>query len=149
GASGGVGHFAVQLAKAHGATVTAVCSAGNTGFVTALGADRVIAYDKESIHLHEGKYDLIVDTHGNLTFNDYRRMGQRGVMVGFTTVGHMLSVLLGKAFSRFPLVQFTAEANTGDLAALASLIQTGKIKVHIEKTYPHTRIPEAIAYIEA
>lgn len=149
GASGGVGHFAVQLAKAYGASVTAVCSAGNTDFVMALGADRVIAHDRENIHLHEGKYDLIVDTHGNLNFNDYRRMGQRGVIVGFTTVGHMLSVLLGKAFSRFPLVQFTAEANTGDLATLATLIQAGKIKVHIEKTYPHTGIPEAIAYIEA
>ncbi|MGK6351427.1 NAD(P)-dependent alcohol dehydrogenase [Parapedobacter sp. DT-150] len=149
GSSGGVGHFAVQIAKAYGADVTAVCSSRNSSFVAALGADRIIAYDKQNIHQHEGKYDLVVDTHGNLTHHDYQRMGRRGVMVGFTTVGHMMSLLLKKAFKRFPLVQFTAEANTKDLATLASLIQRGKIMVHIEKTYSYTEIPEAISYIEA
>jgi NADPH:quinone reductase-like Zn-dependent oxidoreductase len=149
GASGGVGHFAVQIAKAHGAKVTAVCSGKNIDFVKTLGADHVIAYDKESIHNHEGKYNLILDTHGNLTFNDYNRMGQRGVMVGFTTIGHMISVLLKQAFNKYPLIQFTAEANAKDLAILASLIQTGAIKVHIEKTYSYKEIPIAINYIEA
>lgn len=149
GSSGGVGHFAVQIAKAFGAKVTAVCSGKNTGFVTALGADRVIAYDKEDIHRHEGKYDLIVDTHGNLTLRDYQRMGRRGVIVGFTTLGHMMSLLIKKTFSKFPLIQFTAEANASDLATLASLVQAGKVKVHIEKIYPFTEIPDAIAHIEA
>jgi NADPH:quinone reductase-like Zn-dependent oxidoreductase len=149
GASGGVGHFAVQLAKAYGAVVTAVCSARNAGFVKSLGADRVIAYDTENIHRHDGKYDLVVDTNGNLTHHDYERMGRRGVSVGFTTMGHMIALLLRKAFSKFPLVQFTAAANTGDLEILAGLIRDGKIKVHLEKTYSYKEIPEAIRYIEA
>ena len=149
GSSGGVGHFAVQIAKAFGAKVTAVCSSRNIDFVKTLGADLVIPYDKDNIHQHDGKYDLIVDTHGNLSHDDYKRMGQRGVMVGFTTMGRMISLLLKGAFSKFPLAQFTAEANTKDLETLASLIQTGKVRVHIEKTYSYREIPEAIKYIEA
>lgn len=80
GASGGVGHFAVQIAKAYGAHVTAVCSARNIDFVRLSGADKVIAYDKENIHHHTGSYDLIIDANGNLTYADYKRMGKRGVM---------------------------------------------------------------------
>ncbi len=149
GSSGGVGHFAVQIAKAYGAKVTAVCSSKNIGFVKTLGADQVIAYDKENIHQHDGKYNLIIDTHGNLSHKDYKRMGQRGVMVGFTTMGHMISVLINTTFSKFPLAQFTAEANTKDLETLATLIQDRKIKVHIEKIYSYNEIPEALRYIEA
>lgn len=149
GASGGVGHFAVQIAKAYGAMVTAVCSGRNSDFDTSLGADKVIAYDREDIHQHQGKYHLVVDTNGNLFFNDYKRMGERGVMVGFTTIGHMMGVLLRKSFSNFPLAQFTAEVNTADLETLASLIQNKKIKAAIEKTYSYKDIPEAVGYIEA
>ena len=149
GASGGVGHFAVQIAKVYGAEVTAVCSSKNVDFVKTLGADHVIAYDQENIHQHASKYDLIVDTHGNLFHSDYKRMGKRGIVIGFTTMGHMFSLLLNSAFSKFPLNQFTAEANTKDLETLAALIQKGKIKVHIDKSYPYPEIPEAIRYIEA
>lgn len=149
GSSGGVGHFAVQIAKAYGASVTAVCSSKNIDFVKSLGADKVIAYDKENIHQHNGKYNLIVDINGNLNFNDYKRMGERGVMVGFITMKHMVSVLLKRAISKFTLIQFTAEVNTTDLETLASLIQNRKIKVAIEKTYSYKDIPEAISYIEA
>ncbi|MDP5061416.1 MAG: NAD(P)-dependent alcohol dehydrogenase, partial [Maribacter sp.] len=119
GASGGVGHFAVQIAKAYGAKVTAVCSNKNIDFVKSLGAEKVIAYDKVNIHELNGKYDVIIDTHGNLKHSDYTKMGKRGVMVGFTTMGHMFSVLFKKAFSKFPFTQFTAEANTQDLETLA------------------------------
>lgn len=149
GASGGVGHFAVQIAKARGARVTAVCSGKNADFVKALGADQVIAYDKEDIHQHTGKYDLIVDTHGNLSYQDYERMGKRGVMVGFTTLGHMISLLLKRSLGKFPLAQFTAAADTKDLETLASMVHEGKIRAHIEKTYSYKEIPEAISYIEA
>jgi NADPH:quinone reductase-like Zn-dependent oxidoreductase len=149
GSSGGVGHFAVQIARAYGAIVTAVCSGKNVEFVKTLGADRVIAYDKENIHEHNGQYDLIVDTHGNLDFKDFKSLGQRGVITGFTTMGHMISVLSGKAFSKFPLIQFTAKNNTRDLETLASLIHNKKIRVHIDKIYPSNEIPEAIGYIEA
>jgi NADPH:quinone reductase-like Zn-dependent oxidoreductase len=149
GASGGVGHFAVQIAKAYGATVTAVCSGNNLAFVRSLGADHVIAYDEENIHQHVGKYNLVLDTNGNLTYKDYKRMGQRGVVVGFTSVLHMFSLLLKKAAGKFPLAQFTAEANTKDLEELAVLLQSGQVKVHIEKTYSYKEIPQAIRHIEA
>jgi len=149
GASGGVGHFAVQVAKAYGAIVTAVCSGKNVDFVKSLGADNVLEYDKENIHQHEGKYSLVIDINGNLSFQDYVRMGKRGVTIGFTTIGHMISVQLKSSFSKFPLAQFTAEANTKDLETLAVLIQNDKIKVHIEKIYSYKKLPEAISYIEA
>jgi NADPH:quinone reductase-like Zn-dependent oxidoreductase len=149
GASGGVGHFAVQVAKAHGAIVTGVCSARNADFVKTLGADHVIAYDREDIHAHAGTYDLVVDTNGNLTYADFTRMGRRGVLTGFTTMGHMMSVLLRKSFGKFPLAQFTAEANSKDLQTLAGLVKAGEVTVHIEKTFPFEKIPEAIGYIEA
>jgi len=148
GASGGVGHFAVQIAKTHGANVTAVCSNKNVDFVKSIGADNVIAYDNVNIHEHNGNYDVIIDTHGNLKHTDYKRMGKRGVIVGFTTISHMVAVLFKNAFSKFPLTQFTAEANTQDLEILASLVKDGKIKVLIEKIYPYTQIPDAITHIE-
>lgn len=149
GASGGVGHFAVQIAKYYGATVTAVCSGRNAEFVKALGADQVIAYDKENIHLHNGKYDLVIDANGNLTHEDFNRMGRRGVLIGFTTMRHMFSTLFRKAFSKFPLIQFTATVNTGDLQTLAAMVEQGKLRPQIEKVFSHNEIPEAIRYIEA
>lgn len=148
GSSGGVGHFAVQIAKAHGAIVTAVCSGKNLGFVKSLGADHVIVYDQENIHLHSGQYDLVIDTNGNLRHEDFQRMGKRGVTIGFTTMGHMLTLLLKSALSKFPLAQFTAKANSQDLKLLASLIKDGKVHPHIEKSYTFQDIPVAIQYIE-
>lgn len=148
GSSGGVGHFAVQIAKAYGGNVTAVCSEKNLDFVKSLGADQAIPYDREDIHQHEGKYDLVIDVHGNLSYKDYKRMGRRGVMVGFTEMDLLMSLFLKKAFGKFPLAQFTAEANTKDLETLAMLLRTKKVKVHIDRTYPYQQIPEAIGYIE-
>ncbi|WP_116769009.1 NAD(P)-dependent alcohol dehydrogenase [Maribacter litoralis] len=148
GASGGVGHFAVQIAKIYGAKVTAICSNKNVDFVKSIGADNVIAYDNVNIHEHDGNYDVIIDTHGNLKHADYKRMGKRGVIVGFTTMSHMVAVLFKNTLSKFPLTQFTAEANTQDLEILASLVKDNKIKVHIEKIYPYTQIPDAITHIE-
>lgn len=149
GASGGVGHFVVQIAKAYGATVTAVCSSKNADFVKSLGADKVIAYDKQNIHHHNDKYDLVIDTNGNLHHNDYKRMGKRGVMIGFTTMGHMLSTLSKKMFSKFPLIQFTVEVNADDLHTLAELVEQRKVKPQIEKIFSYNEIPNAIGYIEA
>ncbi len=148
GASGGVGHFAVQIAKAYGANVTAVCSYRNADFVMGLGADEVVAYDKENIHQHEGKYDLVIDVNGNLTYDDFRRMGKRGLLIGFTTMRHMLSTLLQNAFGKFPLVQFTANANAEDLQTLARLAEEGRIQPRIEKIFSYKEIPDAIRYIE-
>jgi len=149
GASGGVGHFAVQIAKAYGAVVTGVCSSKNVEFVESLGADKVISYDRENIHQHAGKYDLVIDTNGNLNFADYKRMGHRGVMIGFTTMGNMVSTLLKNVFSKFPLTQFTAEANTKDLETLAKLIRDKQVKARIEQVFSYEKLPDAIGYIEA
>ena len=148
GASGGVGHFAVQIAKAYGAYVIAVCSSKNAGFVKSLGADEVIQYDKINIHKHDVKYDIVIDVNGNLYLKDYQRMGKRGVMIGFTTMGHMMTQLLKNVFYKFPLIQFTANANKNDLETLAALMNIGKIRVCIEKTYSYKEIPQAIEYIE-
>lgn len=149
GAAGGVGHFTVQIAKAYGARVTAVCSSRNEDFVKSLGADQIIAYDKGNIHKHNGKYDLVIDIHGNLDYRDFKRMGKRGVLVGFTTIYQMISVSVNSLFGKLPLIQFTAECNTKDLETLAMLIHDRKIKVHIDKIFAYNEIPEAISYIEA
>lgn len=149
GSTGGVGHFMVQIAKTMGAEVTAVCSSKNVGFVKQLGADHVIAYDKENVHEHTGNYDLVVDNHGNLSFKDFKRMGRRGVLVGFTTFEKMISVVISVMFSKFRLKVFTAQTTIEDLNTLAEMIRDKRIKVHIEKTWPYIEIPHAIGYIEA
>jgi NADPH:quinone reductase-like Zn-dependent oxidoreductase len=76
-------------------------------------------------------------------------MGQRSVVVGFTTMWHMISLSVTGKIRKSPITHFTAEANTKDLETLALLIQNGKIKVYLEKTYSYKQIPEAISYIEA
>jgi NADPH:quinone reductase and related Zn-dependent oxidoreductases len=149
GSSGGVGHIAVQIAKIRGARVVAVCSSKNEEFVASLGADHVIAYDKESIHAHRGKYDLVVDTNGNLYHDDYCRMGHRGVVLGYTNLSHMMKLMLRKTLSNFPLSQFSADMNTEDLNTLAAWVQNGVLKVAIDKTFPFEETPQAISYIEA
>ena len=149
GSSGGGGHFAVQIAKAQGARVTAICSNRNMEFVKSIGADQTVAYDKVDIHQYSEKFDLVVDTNGNLNHADYTRLGQRGVMVGFTTMGHTITILLKNGFSKFPLKQFTAKPNFKDLKALGHLISEGKVKPHIEKVYSYFDIPKAIEYIES
>ena len=148
GASGGVGHLAVQIAKAHGAHVTGVSSSRNIDFVKSLGADAAIAYDKESIHEHSNSYDLILDTNGNLTFDDFKRMGKRAVLIGFTSMGLMMKTMIRSAFSKFSLTQFTAQVNEKDLNVLAGMVEDGTLEPRIEKTYPYDQIPEAISYIE-
>ena len=148
GASGGVGHLAVQIAKVSGARVTGVCSSGSAAFVESLGVDQVIPYDREDIHRHTGRYNLVIDTHGNLNYQDFVRMGDRGVTLGFTTMGHMIGLLFRKALGNFPLVQFTASANAKDLAILAIMVTEGQLKPLIDRSYSYSEIPEAIAYIE-
>jgi D-arabinose 1-dehydrogenase-like Zn-dependent alcohol dehydrogenase len=76
-------------------------------------------------------------------------MGKRGVMIGFTTMGHMLSTLISKVFGRFPLIQFTAEANEKDLETLGMLVAQGKVRPQIERLFSYKQIPEAISSIEA
>ncbi|MFY0644312.1 MAG: NAD(P)-dependent alcohol dehydrogenase [Bacteroidia bacterium] len=151
GASGGVGHYCVQIAKALGGHVTAVCSAKNSDFVKSLGADEVIDYTTTNIHSHQAHFDLTVDVHGNLNFKDFKRFAGkngRAVMIGFTGMGHMLKVLASKAVSKSNIAQFTASAKSEDLQYLAQLYKDGQLKSSIERTYSFNQLPEAISYIE-
>ena len=148
GAAGGVGHLAVQIAKAYGANITAVCSDKNAEFVKTLGAKEVIAYDIEDIHQHRGKYDLVLDVHGNLTSSDMKRMGKRSVKVGFTTMKNMVSVVIRGNFSSFSVKHAAAKVNTADLEVLSLLVQKEKIKVWLDHTLPCSQIPAAIEYVE-
>jgi NADPH:quinone reductase-like Zn-dependent oxidoreductase len=149
GASGGVGHLAVQIAAALGARVTAVCSSRNADFVRSMGAHVVVPYDQEPLAEYSGKHHLVLDTHGNLAYADYLRLGHRGVAIGFTTLARMLALTMKKTFGRHPVVIFTAQPNTADLNTLAQMAEEGKLQPHIEKTYEFAELPAAIAHIEA
>ncbi len=151
GSTGGVGHFAVQIAKAMGADVTAVCSGGKVDFARSLGADHVINYQQESIHEHNGQYDLILDTHGNMNFKDFKRLlapKGRGILIGFTTMSNMMTTMIRGSLSKFDIKSFTQKCKVKDLQKLASWTQEGQIKPFIEKTYPFEDLPDAISYIE-
>ncbi len=147
GASGGVGHFAVQIAKALGAQVTAICSSKNTDFVTSIGADKAVAYDQMDISQLSQKHDLVVDCHGSFSYSDYKRLGNRGVVVGFTSMGSMAGLAFRKLLARFPLALFSAKANTDDLNRLAELIEQGEIRPHVDEVYHYTQFERAFAHI--
>lgn len=149
GASGGVGHLAVQIATAMGARVTAVCSNRNADFARSLGAQEVVAYDHKPLASHSGQHHLVLDTHGNLGYADFKRLGQRGVAIGFTTLARMLALATLKTIGRHPIAIFTAQPNTADLNTLAQMAEEGKLQPHIEKTYEFAELPAAIAHIEA
>jgi len=158
GASGGVGTFAVQIAKSFGAEVTGVCSTKNLDMVRKIGADHVIDYTKEDFTKGEQHYDLIVDTVGTHSLLDYKRVMNpeaRWVMVG-GPVDNWLAGLLGtivyaKMLSPFVSQKFgmmLAELNPGDLKIIADLMQSGKVTPVIDKTYTLSEVPEALHYLE-
>jgi NADPH:quinone reductase-like Zn-dependent oxidoreductase len=148
GASGGIGTFAVQIAKSYGAEVTGVTSTRNIDLVGSLGADQVLDYTTTDF-LHSGRrYDLILDTIGNLSVPDLRRAlteGGKAAVVGFTSVAKLISVSLlgGKN-----IAQVSAHVATKDLELLSDLIEAGKVHPHIDRRYPFAEIPAAISYLE-
>lgn len=148
GASGSVGHLAVQIATILGAKVTAVCSARNAAFVKSVGAQSVIAHDQENIHEHTHQYDLVIDVHGNLQHADFVRMGTRGVLVGFTTFSNLIKVMAKNAVSSFKLNQFTAQPNATDLAQLAHLMENKGLQPTIEKVYKYNQVVAAMEHEE-
>jgi NADPH:quinone reductase-like Zn-dependent oxidoreductase len=158
GASGGVGTYAVQLAKNFGAEVTAVCSGRNVAMVQSLGADHVVDYTKEDVTAGATKFDLIVDIVGTHSMSDYRRIltaDGNFVVVGALSDGKWLGplgfVIRAKVYDLFasPHVHFfISHANPEDLKLLADLMQEGKLKSVIDKTYPLSEVPEAIRYLE-
>ena len=160
GASGGVGTFAVQIAKSFGAEVTGVCSGRNVEMVRSLGADHVIDYTKENFTRRTERYDLIIDNVGNQPLSGFRRvLTARGkyVAVGGGGVNDsrwtgpligVVKMLLLKPFATQEMKMMLAEMSRKDLAILSDLIQTGKVKPVIDRTYTFSQLPEAMRYLE-
>jgi NADPH:quinone reductase-like Zn-dependent oxidoreductase len=158
GASGGVGTYAVQLAKAFGAEVTAVCSAAKVEMVSSLGADHVIDYTRADFAEGEQRYDVILDIGGNASLSRLRRaLAPKGTLViaGGETDGRWLGgadrQLRGLLLSRFvdqKLTTFVSSENHDDMIVLKQLIEAGKIAPMIDRRYPLAEAPEAIRYLE-
>lgn len=156
GASGGIGTFAVQLAKAYGAEVTGVCSGRNLELVRSIGADGVIDYTKEDFTRNGRYYDLIYDTVGNRSVADYKRaLTPQGscVIAGFTTMPrlfeHMLlGPLLSKKGGKTVGMMGTANPNKADLLVIKELLETGQVVPVIDRTYPLAETADAIRYLE-
>ena len=148
GASGGVGTFAVQIAKSYESEVTGVTSTRNLDLVRSLGADHVVDYTTTDFTRTGLSYDLILDTIGNRSVRDLRRaLGEGGkvAVTGFTTVAKLVSVSLrgGK-----DVAMVSAHVVPTDLELLSGLIELGKVRPQIDQHYPFTEIPAAIAYLE-
>jgi NADPH:quinone reductase-like Zn-dependent oxidoreductase len=154
GASGGVGTFAVQIAKAYGAEVTAVCSTRNVEIVRALGASRVIDYRREDFARDGQRYDLILAANAYRPLSDYRRVlkpGGRYVMTGGGGAQILQAMLLGTLVSMTSsqrMGNIMAFATKNDLVVLAELLETGKIKPVIDRTVALRDVPAAIRYLE-
>lgn len=156
GASGGVGTFAVQIAKALGAQVTGVCSTKNLELVRSIGADHAIDYTKEDYWASGKQYDLIVD---NAAFQPIsgplKALKATGIYVGVGGSSSTASVLQSLVFdpivARFKgkrVVSFVANVNQADLEFMKGLMETGKIVPTVERTYPLHQTPQAISYVE-
>jgi NADPH:quinone reductase-like Zn-dependent oxidoreductase len=158
GASGGVGTFAVQIAKSFGADVTGVCSTRNVDLVRSIGADHVIDYTRQDFTQDAQHYDLIVDNVGTHSLLEYKRvLNPNGiyVMIGSTTPGNwfgwLASPIEGLMLSPFVSQKFgmmLADLNKDDLATLGTLMQSGKVTPVIDTRYKLSETPEALRYLE-
>ena len=159
GASGGVGTFAVQLAKAFGAEVTGVCSTGNAELVRELGADDVVDYTREDFSRNGKRYDLILDIAGNRSWSAYKRVLERNgtiVVVGGSKnnrllgpLAHMIRIRLASAFGSRRFAFFIAKLTRADLEALRELIETGKLRPAVDRRYPLSEAAAAFDYLGA
>jgi NADPH:quinone reductase-like Zn-dependent oxidoreductase len=154
GASGGVGTFTVQLAKALGAEVTGVCSARNVDLIRSIGADHVVDYASEDVTRGTQRFDLVVDIAGTHPLRHYERVLNRGgtyVLVGSVSgrflrpivYGKLLSLVSGRRFT-----SMTAKPIAEDLTYLAELIDAGRIAPVIVRTYPMDEVPDAMRSLE-
>jgi len=152
GASGGVGTFAVQIAKALGAEVTGVCSTGKVEMVRSLGANHVIDYTQENFTQSGSRYDLILDNVANHSFADLRRaLTPQGVVIpnsGHSGIGYIFKAFLLSPFMHQQGSPFYASPTSDDLVFLTELIEAGKITPVIDKTYPLSKTPEAFRYLD-
>lgn len=157
GASGGVGTYAVQLAKALGAAVSAVCSTTKMDVVRSIGADQVIDYTQDDFAAGEQRYDLILDIGGNSALSRLRgALTAKGtlVIVGGETDGRWLGgsdrqvrALLLSPFVGQKLGTFVTKENHEDMIVLKELIEAGKVTPVLDRTYPLGEVPEAIRYM--
>jgi NADPH:quinone reductase-like Zn-dependent oxidoreductase len=160
GASGGVGTFAVQIAKTFGADVTGVCSTRNVDMVRSLGADHVIDYTKEDFAKGEQRYDVILDNVPNHSLSECRRIltpNGKYVMIGgggpndsrwVGPFGRVIKTMVLSPFTSQKMGMMMADANGKDLTILADMMQSGKLKPVIDRTYKLNEVPAAIAYLE-
>ena len=161
GASGGVGTFAVQIAKSFGTEVTGVCSTRNIDLVRSIGADHVIDYTKEDFTKSDQRYDLIFDLVGNHSFSERRRvLTPNGicVMAGIGgagwrdgILGRLLGELNGYLRSRFTsqkFIAYIAQFNKADMSILADLMQSGKMRPVIDRTYKFSEVSRALLYLQ-
>jgi NADPH:quinone reductase-like Zn-dependent oxidoreductase len=156
GASGSVGTFAVQVAKAYGADVTAVCSTRNVECAYSLGADRVIDYTKEDFTRSGERYDLLFDVVGSKSWFACKRVlqpdatvvlvgGPRTPLIG--PLSHIIGMRFGALGSSQKVVFFVADFNREDFLAMKELLESGKVKPFVEKTYAMTEIADAMRYL--
>jgi NADPH:quinone reductase-like Zn-dependent oxidoreductase len=163
GASGGVGTFAVQIAKAFGAEVTAVCSTRNVELVRGLGADHVVDYKRDDFTRSGGGFDLMLDVAGNRSWSECARVLKRGgTFVGVGAAGvqhgsggglrlirHFLDVRTRSIGSgRKVVVLFIAKLNRPDLETVGELVESGRVKPVIDRRYDLTRVAEALSYLD-
>ncbi len=157
GASGGVGSYAVQIAKALGAEVTGVCSTGKVDLVKSLGADHVIDYTREDVTAGDGRFDVILDIGGNTRVSRLRRIltpKGRLVIVGGENGGRwtggvqrQVGAVLLSPFVSQTLTMFVSSENAADLAALTELVDAGAVTPAVEHVYPLAEAPAAIAHV--
>lgn len=158
GASGGVGSFAVQIAKSMGAEVTGVCGPKNVELVRSLGADRVIDYSQQDFTQDAARYDLIFDNIENHPLRDCRRaLTPTGTLIlnsgtgaaGFQMFRRLFAPLLLAPFVRQKLRRYVCAANRPDLLALTALVDAGQLRPAIDRTYPLAQTREALTHIES
>jgi NADPH:quinone reductase-like Zn-dependent oxidoreductase len=159
GAAGGVGTFAVQIAKSFGAEVTGVCSTRNVEMVRSIGADRVIDYTREDFTKSGQHYDLIFDLVANHSFSARRRvLNPKGIYIGAGIVGlggsmigllaHLITELVLSRFVSQKFVTFMAKLSKEDLTIMRELMAAGKVTPVIDRCYTLSEVPEAIRYLE-
>jgi NADPH:quinone reductase-like Zn-dependent oxidoreductase len=152
GASGGVGTFAVQIAKVLGAEVTGVCSTANVDLVRSIGADHVIDYTKEDFTQGEPRYDLILDNVASHSFAEYRRVLEPGGTLmpssGHAGMGYVLKAFLLSLFVRRQGRPFVSTPNQDDLITLKELVEAGRVTPVIDRTYSLRETAEAFRYLD-